>query len=249
MRYTSSFTLIILLLLLAAIPASAQDLEGDGWKLDLGLSYLATSGNSDTSSLGFTTDWEKLAGLWRYRAGVHAFQAEEDSEQTAERYAVFGRADWSLTDRLAITGGYQGEQNRFAGIDHRSAVDLGLNWKAIEQERWTLETVGSATWTYEEATSLDSESWVGLLLMARSQYEISENASTTQMLRLEPNLEDADDFRADAKLGLIANLTEILGVKLAYEVRYDAQPVPGFDDIDTLATVSLVMNLRREDGN
>lgn len=247
MRYVNR-PIIIILSLLTTLSLSAQDLEGDGWKLDLGLSYLATTGNSETSSFGFTSDWEKLVNRWHYRAGAQAFRAEEDSEQTAERYAGYGRADWSFAERLAATGGWQGEQNRFAGIDHRSTVDLGLSWDAVEEERWTVDTVSSATWTFEDSIARDSESWIGLLLMARSTYEISENATTTQMLRLEPNLEDTDDFRADAQVGLTANITDLLGVKLAYEVRYDAQPVSGFDDTDTLATVSLVMNLRREEG-
>lgn len=233
--------------LLSAVPIAAQDLEVDGWRLDMGLSYLATSGNSETSSFGFSTEWEKLRGLWHFLAGAQALQAEEDSEQTAERYAAFGRADWSVSDRLAVTSGWQGEQNRFAGLEHRSTLDLGLSWKAIDRDRWTVDTVSSATWNYEDPLDSGSNTNAGLLLMARSKYQISENASTTQMLRLEPNVEDVDDLRIDARVGLTADVTAILGVKLAYEVRYDAEPVAGFDDTDTLATVSLVMNLGRED--
>ncbi len=235
------------LLFMAAIPLSAQSLEADGWRLDIGLSYLATSGNSETSSFGFSSEWEKLRERWHFLAGAQALQAEEDSQQTAERYAAFGRADWSVTDRLAITTGWQGEQNRFAGVEHRSTVDLGVSWKAIARERWTVDTVSSATWNYEDPLDGASDTNAGVLLMARSKYKLSKTASTTQMLRVEPNVEDLEDLRIDARVGLTADVTSILGIKLAYEVRYDAEPVPGFDDTDTLATVSLVMSMGRED--
>lgn len=239
--------LIIFFLSLVTASVTAQDLEGNGWRLDLGLSYLATGGNSETSSLGFSTDAEKLVNRWRFLAGAEALQAEEESERTAERFGAFSRADWSISDRLALTTGWQGEQNRFAGIDHRSTIDLGVSWKAVERERWTVETVSAGTWNYEDPTLGASGSNAGLLLMGRSHYQISENASTTQMLRLEPNLEDVDDFRMDARVGLKTDITELVGVKLSYEVRYDAEPVPGFESTDTMATVSLVMNLRREE--
>ncbi|MBW3670995.1 MAG: DUF481 domain-containing protein [Acidobacteria bacterium] len=239
--------LIIFFLSLATASVSAQDLEGDGWRLDLGLSYLATGGNSDTSSFGFSMGTEKLVDRWRFLAGAEALQAEEESEKTAERFAAFSRAAWSISERLALTTGWQGEQNRFAGIDHRSTVDLGVSWKAIQRETWTVETVSAATWNYEDPVLGESGSNAGLLLMGRSHYQISENASTSQMLRLEPNIEDVDDFRLDARVGLTASITDIIGVKLSYEARYDAQPVPGFESTDTMATVSLVMNIRREE--
>lgn len=246
MKITTPILLVLSALL--AFPAASDELEGDGWRLDLGLSYLATTGNSETSSLGFTTEWEKRNDQWRYLAGGEAYQAEEDGKKTAERYGAFGRADRKFSERLAVTGGWQGEQNEFAGIDFRSTADLGLSWKALDREDWKIDTVGSATWNYEEPVLGASGSNAGLLLMARSLYQISENASTSQMIRIEPNVEDLDDYRIDARVGLKTNVTQAIGLKLSYEVRYDAQPVPGFDDTDTLATVSLVLNLGRSEG-
>lgn len=245
-----SKTAVFVLLLISSFSVSilGQELDGDGWRFDLGLSYLATTGNSETSSLGFISGWEKRDGRWRSLAGAEAFQAEEENERTAERYAVLGRADWMISDRFGITGGWQGEQNEFAGIDLRSTLDLGMSWKAVDRERWTVDTVGAGTWNYEDPVIGSSGSNAGLLLMGRSQYQISESASTTQMLRLEPNVEDVDDFRAQARVGLKTDVTGTIGVKLSYELRYDAQPVPGFDHTDTLATVSLVMNLGGGDG-
>lgn len=242
MRILERLTLAAVLM---ALPIHAEDLEGDGWRLDLGLSYLATGGNTETSSLGFTSEWERLEDRWHYLAGAEAHQAEEDGEQTAERYGGYARADWRVSPRLAITSGWQGEQNEFAGIELRSTVDLGVSWKAVERERWTVDTVSSGTWNYEDPLLGGGASNVGLLLMARSRYEISENASTSQMVRVEPNLEDADDYRVEARAGLRSEVTELIGVKLTYELRYDGEPVPGFDRTDTLATVALVMNLGR----
>jgi putative salt-induced outer membrane protein len=229
--------------------ALAQELDGDGWQFGLGLSYLATTGNSETSSLGLTANHERRSDVWQFLSGIEAIRAEEDGELTAERYSALARAERKFTPRLGVTGGWQGEQNRFAGIDHRSTFDLGLGWQALDRPEWKIDTVASAAWNYEKPILQESQTNAGLLLMARSVYEISENASTIQMIRLEPNVEDFDDFRAQLRIGLRASLTQLFGIQLAYEARYDAQPVEGFEKTDTMATVSLVMNLIRRMGS
>jgi putative salt-induced outer membrane protein len=244
-------THLVLLLLASTLAGStaAQELDGDGWQFDLGLSYLATTGNSETSSLGFTANHEWRSDLWQFLSGLEAIRAEEGDELSAERYSALTRAERKFTPRLGVTGGWQGEQNRFAGIDHRSTFDLGLGWHALDRPEWKIDTVASAAWNYEKPILQESQTNAGLLLMARSVYELSENASTTQMIRLEPNVEDFDDFRAQLRVGLRASLTELFGIHLAYEARYDAQPVEGFGKTDTMATVSLVMNLIRRAGS
>lgn len=243
-------TYLVLLLLSSTLAGStaAQELDGDGWRFGLGLSYLATSGNSETSSLGFTANHEWRSEVWQFLSGLEAIRAEEERTLSAERYSALARAERKFTPRVGVTGGWQGEQNRFAGIDHRSTFDLGLGWQALDRPDWKIDTVASAAWNYEKPILDESQSNAGLLLMARSVYELSENASTTQMVRLEPNVEDFDDFRAQVRVGMRASLTQLFGIQLAYEARYDAQPVEGFDRTDTMATVSLVMNLIRRAG-
>jgi putative salt-induced outer membrane protein YdiY len=242
---------LLVLLLASLLPgsAAAQELDGDGWRFGLGLAYLATGGNSETSSLGFTANHEWRSDLWQFLSGLEAIRAEEERTLSAERYSALARAERKFTPVLGVTGGWQGEQNRFAGIDHRSTFDLGLGWQALDTPEWKIDTVASAAWNYEKPILDESQTNAGLLLMARSVYEFSENASTTQMIRLEPNVEDFDDFRAQLRVGLRASLTQLFGIQLAYEARYDAQPVEGFEKTDTMATVSLVMNLIRRAGS
>jgi len=218
----------------------------DGWKLDAGLSYLSTTGNSSTSSVGMNVDWERVAGDWRWQSGASALRAEEDGNTTAENYAAWGRASHVLSSRLSATGGLHGERNEFAGIDLRSVVDLGLSFKAVERPRWTVDTTGSATWTNEDRVGNDgSDSFLGVLLAGRSEVKLSDHAATVQELRIEPNLDDTNDYRIDAKVSLESALTDVLALKVGYQLRYDNVPVSGFRKTDTQTTASIVVRTGR----
>ncbi|HUO83994.1 MAG TPA: DUF481 domain-containing protein [Thermoanaerobaculia bacterium] len=248
MNGTTTIRLLLAVLVsLIGSAAAAQETPPppDGWKLDAGLSYLATSGNTDTSSIGLNGDFSRLRGLWTFDAGGSLIRAEDQGELVAEQMHALLRASRDVSPRLAITSGWQGEQNQFAGIDFRSTFDAGVRWKALTRERWTVDTIAAATWIREEPIGFADTDSLGALLSAHSEYRFSATASTTQSLRLQPNFEDSDDYRADLKLTLQSSLSRLFALAVGYELRYDNQPVPGFDETDTLTTASLVFKVER----
>lgn len=228
-----------------ALPASADALDGDGYRFNAGISWLATTGNSESSSFGLTSNYERKQGDWRYLLVAGALEASEGGETVAEVFSLGGRASKLIRDRLSLTGGLLGERNRFAGIDFRSTVDLGADWRAIDREDWSVNVIAAATYNFEERTDSSDLDYVGALLAARSVWDLSETASSEQSIRFEPNFDDTDDYRIDARIGLKADLTGVLALKVSYGLRYDSVPVPGFESTDTLATASVVFELER----
>lgn len=226
----------------------AQELDVNGWQSALGLSYIATSGNSETSSIGVTGAWDRKDDLWHFSMGVDALQTEEDGETVSERVGLFTRGSRQIRERLSVTGGWQGERNRFAGVDFRSTFDGGVDWATIDRENWTVDSILSATWTTEELVGLESEDNLGALVLVRSVYYFSENAKTTQVARFEPSFESSEDFRAEGRVSVTSNLTEMFALKVGAAVLYDNVPVPGFESTDTTVTASLVWNVRRLEG-
>lgn len=240
--------LFLILVLWPAVVARARETETtDGWRVDAGLSATQTSGNSDTSSFGIQAEAELARGLWKFDAGALALRSEEGEDLVAEQYAGLFRSARSIPQtRVALTAGWQGERNRFAGVNFRSVTDVGVQWDALQRESWTVTSVGSLTWTREDVVSDEpSRDYLGALLGMRSEVRLSENASTTQTLRLEPSFEDSDDYRAFARVALQSAMTQRFGLKLAYELRYDHVPVVGFDTTDTLITASVVFHNAR----
>lgn len=231
-----------------ALAGEAQELEGNGWIAAAGVSYIATGGNSDSASFGVTGSWDRQQDLWQFSVGLDGLQTEEDGETVAERLSLFTRGSREIRPRLGLTGGWQGERNRFAGVDFRSTFDAGVDWQTVDREQWKVKTVLAATWTTEDLVDLESEENLGALALVRSRYEFSETAHTTQMARFEPNFEDASDYRAEGRVTLTSDLTEAFALKLGASVLYDNEPVPGFESTDTTVTASIVWRIEALEG-
>lgn len=233
------------ILALGSWPARADD-EPPSWRLDIGLSYLSTTGNTDTSSAGLNLAWERLSNDWHWEAAASAFQASKNGETTAENENASGRLSRELSKRFSVTAGILGERNQFAGIDLRTTLDLGLRVRTIDRPRWKLVTTSSFTWANEDRTGTGgSRNFAGLLLGAKSDVELSDHATTTEEIQVMPNLEDSNDYRIDARASVESALTSILALKFAYHLIYDNVPVPGFRKTDTEATASIVVKIDR----
>lgn len=86
-------------------------------ELKLGLSYLATTGNTDTSSLGFDAAFRKEWARWAWEGNAAALAATRNDRNTAESYNVQVRARRKAHRRRRpqLTAGLRAERNRFAG--------------------------------------------------------------------------------------------------------------------------------------
>ena len=249
--------------LLAASPARAQQtatptaakvadekafkLDDPGLYANADLSYVLTSGNSSSSSLGFKGDvtrrWAKHAlgfatgGIrassstdLRYAVGTpddfEVQSPDADAETTAESYYGRGRYDYKLSDRLFYTAGAGWERNRFSGIENRWLVDTGVGYIFINNERTSFRGMAGITYTNEEYTVEDDRdgSFVGARLGWDFRQKLFESTTFTHTLLADENLEDTDDLRVDAQFGLHVAMSSTLGLKVNWRLRWDNSP-------------------------
>lgn len=214
------------------------------WTGNLGLSYLATSGNTDTSSFGLDFLMERTPDPWGVAFTASFNRADDSGMTTSERYFVGARANRSLNDRWLLFGGLSGEKDEFAGFELRTIVNAGATYKALTGPRHLLDLDGGVTYTDEDRIDPDPDaSWLGALLGLRYEWKISENASLTEVLALYPNFDESSDWRFNSETALQASISKRLALKLSYEIRYRNQPLEGRDDTDTTAKASVVFNL------
>ena len=212
------------------------------WRSSIGLSFLATSGNSETETLGVEFTYERDPTPWGYSVRASYARAEENSVTTTERTFLGIRGERKLNERWNVFAGVNAERDRFAGFDSRLIVESGGEYKALLGPTHTLSFDAGLTWTSEDLGPESTDS-VGGLFGLTYQWKISETASIKERLVYYPNFDESDDWRLTSETSLEASLTKRLAVKLGYLVRYDNLPVVGFDDTDTTAQVSLVVNL------
>lgn len=224
---------------LAAAAATAED-PGKPWTGSLGLSYLATSGNADTSSLGIEATVKRKPAPWGIDIAALALRAEKDGVKTAER--VFGRArgERALSERWGVFLGASAEKDTFAGLDLRGTLEAGAAYRLLAGPEHELAFDAGATLTREERTSGVNDDFVGALAGLTYAWVPMEGVKVSERLLVYPNLDESSDWRLVSEAALQAALSRRFSLKIGLAVRYDHEPPPGFDATDTATTASLV---------
>lgn len=216
------------------------------WDFKLGLSYLATSGNTDNSSTGVDASYRREWGVWSLDATATAVRATRNDQETAENATSQVRGRRKIVDGLEATAGLRGETNRFAGVDLRTIADTSLSWSAVTTPNWRLRTLYGVSWTREEPQGeRPVSSSLGGLLQIQNTVKISEGSELYGQVIAYPDVEDSEDYRINANLALQANLNRHLCLRLGYDIKYDNEPVRGFERTDTTSTAALVVQLGR----
>jgi putative salt-induced outer membrane protein YdiY len=236
----------------AATPTQSTAVDPKAFKVDepglyanADLSYVFTSGNSNTNSLAFKGDITRRWGRHsigfaggglrassspdaRYAVGTPGdFEiVVPDAELTAEHYSGRGRYDYKLSDRLFFTTGAGWERNRFSGIDNRWLVDAGIGYIFVNNERTSFRGAAAGTYTSEDYTVQNGRdgSFLGARAGSDFSQELFENATLTHTLMADFNLEDTEDVRLDSQLGLHVAMSSRLGLKLNWRLLWDNQP-------------------------
>ncbi len=224
--------------LLAGEPESAPQ----AWQFSLGLSYLATGGNSDSASAGIDVSAEHSGEIWSGEAKLSALRSSRDSVVEAERYTLSGGADRKLVRRWALHSGVKTERDRFAGIALRTVVDLGAKTTLVVKSKVEIEFLLATTYTREElAEQLGTSSTWGGLAGGELVWEITDSASLKQRLALYTDFSDDENFRVEADTSIESAINARWALKFSYELRYDNQPVSDRKTTDTCTKASLVV--------
>jgi putative salt-induced outer membrane protein len=232
---------------LIAMPAFTEDTpETDApeplWTGDAALSYVSTSGNTDTSSFGLDFSFVRRPTPWGFEAYGLFNQADTDGIKTAERYLAGIRGTRELNDRWSVFGGLSGEKDAFAGFDLRTMLEAGATYKAVDNGKIFLSFDGGLTYTDEDRIEPEPDtSFMGGLAAMHFGWTISENAKLTEDLVYFPNFDTSSDWRLESVTALEASLTDLFGLRLSYEWRFRNEPIGDNDDTDTTTKASLVL--------
>jgi len=240
----------------AAPPEITDEQRAKIWTNEAELSWVATSGNAESSSLG-----ARYLGLWvkernRFEFRVGGIRAESnpsdnyavgtpddfevvdptDAELSAENYYLNGRYDRSISDRTFWFAGGGWIRNEFAGIENRYLVEAGIGnlwWKDGDDQWW--KTSYSLTFTNEDLVApppdYDDSFW-GVRLASDYQNRFGENTTYQNITVLDVNGEETDDWRGSMLNAVTVSINKILALKVAYLILYDN--TPAFEELTLL---------------
>ncbi len=233
----------------AAVPPVPPAAPVRAWSDIAALSFVATGGNSQSSTLGVANilawKWERSSlvfSLGAIRASSTAtsryatvdpnppgYVVVENKATTlsAESYFFIGRYDHKITDRLFwfSSGGW--ERNRPAGINNRYFLNVGLGNIWLDQERTKFRTDYALGYTYEDPVFLSPgyvRGFATLRLGANFLQKIGASSAYTSDLAATDNLRHTADWLGVWKNALTTNLNQRLALKAGLDLLYDNQP-------------------------
>jgi putative salt-induced outer membrane protein len=204
------------------------------------LSYVGTSGNSDTQSLGVGTTLTVRPGEWTLANKASFVRNSDRGQVRAQSALIETQVGRRLAPTLSLVGKHGYYRDRFAGINHRHTVDAGLSFEAVRNTRHTLTLDAGVGYANERRRAGGTVSGAIATTGVAYRLALSTTATLSNTATGVFSLADSRDRRATNVASLSARLTTLLSMKVTHTTRWVAVPVSGFKKTDTITAVALV---------
>ena len=236
MKFRLFFTMS---LLVTAAPTSlvAQEVEEESpWSGKASLGYLATSGNTENSTLnsGFAVGYE--TGKWAHLFEAAAISASENEKSTAEAYDVGWKSERKITDHDFLYGRLSWRKDKFGAYDTQFSQTVGYGRRLIDNDAHKLNVelgLGARQSTLQIGID-DNET----IYTAGGYYrwQFSETAHFRQDLKVEAG--ESNTF-AESVTAISAKLLGDLALVASYTVKNNSDVPPLTEKTDTYTALSL----------
>ena len=231
-------TLALVAVLATPISALAQEAEApeSPWSGKATLGYLATSGNTDTSTLNTGFEVGYAVGKWSHEFTASAVKAEDSNTTTAESYDAGWKSERKLTDHDFLFGRLNWRKTRFGAFDTQFSQTVGYGRRLIDVDKHKLNAeVGAGA---RQSETQDGVSASEGILRAGMYYKwlFSETAEFRQDVTVEGG---SDNTYVESVTALSAKLFGDLALVASYTIKHNTDVPSLTEKTDTYTALSL----------
>lgn len=228
--------LVAVAALAAPFSSSAQEEPESPWSGKATLGYLATSGNTENSTLNTGFEIGYKTGKWAHLFEAAAINAMENDVTTAEAYDAGWKSELNLTDRDFLFGRLHWRKDRFGGFDTQFSQTLGYGRRLIDVDKHKLNAevgVGARQSETQFGVKEDETVFRGGL---NYKWLLSETAEFRQDVTAESGDENT---YIESVTTLSAKLLGDLALVASYTVKHNTDVPPLTEETDTYTALSL----------
>jgi len=219
---------------LAATPIGARA-EWSG-KAELGGSF--ATGNSDNQSANAAFSVTLKADPWQHELGFTGNYGNDGDETTAQRWEVREQSNYDFTPKAYWFGAGRYDDDRFSAYDYQASLATGLGYKFFDSDDLKLWLQGGPGYRVSKERET-GDTVDGVIFRGNFGYEQKFTANTKLVERFLIEA-GSDNTYLQNDIGLEVMMSGSLGLRLAYEVRYNTDVPPGIEKTDTLTTIGLM---------
>ena len=242
------FALVVHIVALVAVAALvplmalAQEPEpADVWSGTAEVSFVSTSGNTDTRTLGVGGEIEYQPADWSGLAKITFIKSEADDVVNARSFSALLQVSSPFSPRLEVYGRVGYLKDTFAGIDDRISSEGGISHAIATTDPHSLTTLIGFGFTREVRLGADDLSFVTANATLQYSWALSETSALTDETAVTAGLGAArGDWRFTNDIGLTAGLNGLFSLRFSQKLTHLNEPVPGFRQTDVVVAAALV---------
>jgi putative salt-induced outer membrane protein len=223
--------------------AYAEEPADKKWKDEAEFLFVQTGGNTDVRTLAFKNMLEykfsnPLIGVWN----ISLLDTETDGEQTAERYYTDLRMDYLFTEHwyAYVLGNWM--KDEFAGFDQRYTIGPGAGYKILIGPKHFLLAEAGLAYASEDYVVEEDENFAEGRAFGKYEYAFTEKNRFSLASEYLHDFDDNSNYKSNSEAAVISALTDILSLKVSYEIRYQNRPKPSdLEKTDTVFGAAIVV--------
>lgn len=229
----------------AGAQAPATPTVTNKWEISVALGLTVAKGNSD--NVMFNANGQALR-KWEqneFRTGVDGGYGESkplganESQKNTDYVHGFMQYNRLFNQRLYGYGRVDGLHDEIAAITYRVPLSVGLGYYVVKTPNTSLSGEVGPGYVFEKKGGL-IHNYATLRFGERFEQKLSSHARLWQSLEYVPEVEDFNNYTANAELGVEADLTKKLKLRSFLQDSYVSQPAAGRknNDIKLVAGVA-----------
>ncbi len=225
-----------------SVPAAAQQAAAPPaviTKLTADFGFVQTSGNTQVTTMNVGEKLTQERGRLTLQQGFALVYGKQRDTVNTNNLRANVRGDYKIDKVLALFVGVGFDRNTFAGIERRFEEQAGIAARLLAAARDTVRIEGGGSVTQQIGTDGVQENFPSARGAMSWRHGFTPAAYFQQNVEWIPNLKATEDWRINTESSVVAPLSQRIGLKLSYVIRYDNLPQPGFSEVDKLFTTGI----------
>lgn len=224
---------------LAAVAILGLTTAASAQQVTIDLGFVNASGNANFTSLNLGEKLSDKVGRVVLTQAAKALYGKTDGATTSESYDVGARAQYALSKRIGAYALLTFQRDPFAGLASRWFGGPGVAVSVVQSVHDTLSFESGVVSTRERSMANVTQSFGAARSAANFKHLFAGKSFVTEAVEWVANLKASADSRVNSETALTAPLSRQIGLRVAYLIRFDNQPEPGFKKTDRILTTGV----------
>jgi putative salt-induced outer membrane protein len=228
-------------LTLSATTAQAQIF--DGFSGEAALTGAKTTGNTDTTDVGFALKLQKTGEVWTHKLKGSADYGEADDVKNKQRFAFGYQIDRELNDRTYIFGTADYFNDDFGSYSDGYYLGTGIGYKAIVTDAVTWNVEGGAGYRSQTQQGVAGLTESELAIRGFSDFDWVLNDNVSFYNDTEVTYASSDTYIWN-ETGLTSQIAGNLAARVSFRIDHHTDVPVGVEKTDTITRVGIVYTMK-----